>query len=94
MVAHDGLIGRRWLPDVGVTVLVHERYLEKLTDLLPARCREALEFEDTIGDPEQRSTFIALNGEDCPRALPPRRLNARPGPGSPPRDPSEHPVLS
>src|SRR5687768_5564358 len=50
--------------DAGVKVLVLEHYLAELAGLLDARRREAQELEDIIGDPEQRSAFMALTGED------------------------------
>ena len=59
----------------GVKVLVLEHCLEEPTGLLQARRREALEFEGIIGDPEQRSAFIAPTDKDClwSPATPPSR---------------------
>jgi hypothetical protein len=50
--------------DAGVNVLVLQHYLDELTGLGEARRDQAQELRDIFDDPEQRSAFMALTGED------------------------------
>ncbi|MPQ96382.1 hypothetical protein GB931_00270 [Modestobacter sp. I12A-02628] len=50
--------------DAGVNVLVLQHYLDELSGLVQARRTQASDLKDILDDPDQRSAFIALAGED------------------------------